>query len=236
MWTPPISVSRDLYSNRYAEFLCESADRRTCDPQIIYDETDKCYYFTASYPAYGNVNNGYDRIILRKADTISGLSDDNTEITIWKAPSSGQMAKHVWAPELTKWTADGMYFLRPAIQTTSGRSARMCWYAREMIHRSGQLGAGRRNREIHAATSEDSAYFQHMSLDMTYFTDEDSDGTTHHYVIWADIIGQSALYMQEIDPERPWAGTGKVIRLTTPEYGWERDSERVNEGPAILKS
>ena len=55
------------------------------------------------------------------------------------------------------------------------------------------------------------------------------------YVIWADIIGQSALYMQEIDPERPWAGTGKVIRLTTPEYGWERDSERVNEGPAILK-
>ena len=78
------------------------------DPQIIYDETDKCYYFTASYPAYGNVNNGYDRIILRKADTISGLSDDNTEITIWKAPSSGQMAKHVWAPELHK--VDGRWY------------------------------------------------------------------------------------------------------------------------------
>ena len=206
------------------------------DPQIMYDETDKCYYFTASYPAYGNVNNGYDRIILRRADTISGLSDDDTEVTIWKAPSSGQMAKHVWAPELHKvdgrWyvffaagNSDNIWAIRPYVLVCQGDDP---YDPDNWVQEDGTA-------EIHAATSEDSAYFQHMSLDMTYFTDEDSDGTTHHYVIWADIIGQSALYMQEIDPGRPWAGTGKVIQLTTPEYGWERDSERVNEGPAILK-
>ncbi len=69
-----------------------------------------------------------------------------------------------------------------------------------------------------------------MSLDMTYF-----EHNGNHYVIWADIIGQSALYMQQIDPAQPWAGTGNVIQLTTPEFGWERDTERVNEGPTILK-
>lgn len=206
------------------------------DPQIIYDETNECYYFTASYPAYGNVNNGYDRIVLRKADTISGLSDDNTEITIWKAPSSGQMAKHVWAPELQKvdgrWyvffaagNSDNIWAIRPYVLVCQGDDP---YDPDNWVRQDGTA-------EIHAATSEDSAYFKHMSLDMTYFTDEDADGTTHHYVIWADIIGQSALYMQEVDPQRPWEGTGEVIQLTTPEYGWERDSERVNEGPAILK-
>ena len=65
---------------------------------------------------------------------------------------------------------------------------------------------------------------------MTYF-----EHNGKHYVIWADIIGQSALYMQEINPGKPWEGQGKVIMLTTPEYGWERNVERVNEGPTILK-
>ena len=66
---------------------------------------------------------------------------------------------------------------------------------------------------------------------MTYF-----ENNGKHYAIWADIIGQSALYMQEIDPDKPWEGiSDKVIMLTTPEYGWERENERVNEGPTILK-
>ena len=117
-------------------------------PQIIYEETDKCYYFTASYPAYGNVNNGYDRIILRKADTISGLSDDNTEITIWKGSVKRTDGKtRMGAGNSTKWTADGMYFLRP------GNSDNI-WAIRPYVlvcqgddpYESGQLGAGRRNR------------------------------------------------------------------------------------------
>ena len=96
------------------------------DPQIVYDETEKCYYFTASYPAYGNVNSGYDRIVLRKADSISGLSDESTEITIWTAPSSGTMARHVWAPEMHKiagkWylffaagNSDNIWAIRPYV-------------------------------------------------------------------------------------------------------------------------
>lgn len=205
------------------------------DPQISYDEEGQCYYFTASYPAYGNVNAGYDRIILRKADTISGLSDAETEITIWKAPSSGQMAKHVWAPELHKingkWyvffaagNSDNIWAIRPYVLVCQGDDP----YNADNWKRADGTA------EIHAATSEDSSCFDSMSLDMTHFTDEDAEGTIHHYVIWAE-LSPSSLYMQEINPEQPWAGTGEVIMLTAPEYGWERDSELVNEGPAILK-
>ena len=219
--------------NTYLNPLIE----QRADPQIKYDADENCYYFTASYPAFNNVNNGYDRIILRKADSISGLADENggleKEITIWRAASSGKMSKHVWAPELHKiegkWyvffaagDSDNIWNIRPYVlvcQDSSNPYNEDSW----------KLDDG--SYEIHAATSRQDAYFKHMSLDMTYF---EQDGK--HYVIWADIIGQSALYMQEIDPLQPWMGTSdKVIMLTTPEYGWERDTERVNEGPTILK-
>lgn len=207
------------------------------DPQIKYDESGKCYYFTASYPAFYNVDDGYDRIVLRKADSIQELSDDNggidKEITIWKAPSSGKMAKHVWAPELQKiggkWyvffaagDSDNIWAIRPYVLVCQNNEEP--YSADSWVCADGSY-------EIHAATSRDSRYFKHMSLDMTYLENKGK-----HYVIWADIIGQSALYMQEIDPARPWEGTSdKVVMLTTPEYGWERDTERVNEGPTILK-
>ena len=202
------------------------------DPHIKYDETDDAYYFTASYPAFNNVNNGYDKIILRKADTITELSDAN-EITIWQAPSSGKMAKHVWAPEIHridgKWyvffaagNSDSIWAIRPYVlvcQNNDDPYNEASWKKADGSY------------EVYAATSKDSRYFKNMSLDMTYF-----EHNGKHYVIWADIIGQSALYMQEIDPSAPWAGTSdKVILLTTPEFGWERDSERVNEGPTIIK-
>ena len=42
------------------------------DPYIV-KAADGFYYFTASYPAFMSAENGYDRIILRKSETVSGL-------------------------------------------------------------------------------------------------------------------------------------------------------------------
>ncbi len=110
------------------------------DPQIKYDGRYKSLLFhCASYPAFYNADNGYDRIILRKADTIQGLSDAEGGLekksSIWKAPSTGKMARHVWAPEIHK--IKGKWYvclLQPAIPATSGISGHMSRYAREMIH------------------------------------------------------------------------------------------------------
>ena len=60
---------------------------------------DGFYYFTASYPAFYNVDSGYDRIILRRSETVKGLATAQ-EHTIWKAHNKGVMSKHIWAPEI----------------------------------------------------------------------------------------------------------------------------------------
>lgn len=203
------------------------------DPHIEFDEDEELYYFTASYPAFYNVNGGYDRIILRESATIAGLADAE-EITIWDAPDSGQMARHVWAPEIHKIEGEFYVFF-------AAGNSNAVWNIRPYVlvcqdddnpydPESWLLPDG--TAEIHAATSQQYKYFKQMSLDMTYFEHND-----HHYVIWADIIGQSALYMQEVDPYAPWEGiSDEVICLTTPEYAWERDVQRVNEGASVIKN
>ncbi|MDE5597746.1 MAG: family 43 glycosylhydrolase, partial [Lachnospiraceae bacterium] len=61
------------------------------DP-YVYRHTDGTYYFTASVPAY-------DCIALRKAETLEGLRTAQ-ETIVWTKHESGEMSKHVWAPEL----------------------------------------------------------------------------------------------------------------------------------------
>ncbi len=201
------------------------------DPQVSYDEESGLYYFTSSYPAYKTADKGYDRILLRTADTIQGLSAAK-DVEIWKAPASGKMAKHVWAPELQKiggkWyvffaagNSEDIWAIRPYVLVCQDS-------ANPKDAESWKKSDG--SAEIHAAASADGSYFSHMSLDMTYL-----ENNGKHYVIWAEKDGASRLYMQEINPDRPWMGTGGVICLTEPDYGWEREGEIVNEGPAVLK-
>ena len=41
--------------------------------------------------------------------------------------------------------------------------------------------------------------------------------------------------MAEIDPKEPWKCISQSVRLSYPEYSWERVQENVNEGPSVLK-
>ena len=68
------------------------------DPFICRQGNGK-YYFTASVPAY-------DRIVLRRADTLAGIADAE-EVTIWQKHASGIMSEHIWAPEVHY--IDGMW-------------------------------------------------------------------------------------------------------------------------------
>ncbi|HOO06658.1 MAG TPA: family 43 glycosylhydrolase [Ruminococcus sp.] len=207
--------SGDIYSD---PFIQERAD-----PFITTD--GMYYYFTASYPAYGSVDKGYDRIILRRSDTLAGLAQAE-EKTIWKAHSSGIMAKHIWAPEMHQiggyWymffaagASDNIWAIRPYVLKCDGDPWTGNWTE------CGQM----------QASSGDSESFANFSLDMTYF-----EHNGKHYVIWAEIKGDSSLFMAEIDPAQPWKLTSKPILLTKPEYSWELVNNRVNEGPAVMKA
>ncbi|MGW4026834.1 family 43 glycosylhydrolase, partial [Streptomyces sp. NPDC005009] len=97
------------YTNTLAE--------QRADPHI-WKHTDGFYYFTATVPAY-------DRIVLRRATTIQGLSSA-AETTLWTRHASGVMGAHIWAPEIHfvdgKWyvyfaagDADNVWRIRPYV-------------------------------------------------------------------------------------------------------------------------
>ena len=171
------------------------------------------------------MNDGYDRIILRRSATVAGLAEAE-EKTVWKAHGSGIMAKHIWAPEMHriggKWyiffaagASSDIWAIRPYVLECDGDPFTGTWTER------GQM----------QAASGDASSFRSFSLDMTYF-----EQNGHHYVIWAEIKGDSSLFMAEIDPAAPWKLISQPILLTKPEYDWEMVNHRVNEGAAVLKA
>ncbi len=212
--TGRVLSSSDIYSE---PFITERAD-----PYIV-DGEDGYYYFTASYPAYGSVDKGYDRIILRRSRTVAGLAEAEEKV-IWKAHSSGIMAKHIWAPEMHK--IGGKWYMFFA----AGESGNI-WAIRPYVLKcDGDPYTGNWTEcgQMQASYGDDES-FMNFSLDMTYF-----EHNGRHYVIWAEIKGDSSLFMAEIDPDEPYKLISKPILLTKPEYNWELVNNRVNEGAAVL--
>ena len=189
------------------------------DP-YVYRHTDGNYYFTASVPEY-------DKIILRKSDTLTGLKDAN-EVCVWKRHESGEMSKHIWAPELH--FLDGKWFIyfaagrqengwqiRPYVLECLGNDPlNDKWVERGMIQRS----------------DDDIYSFSSFSLDATIL-----ENNGERYYIWAEKVGVgigiSNLYIAKM--ESPTKLKTPQVLLTTPDYDWERVDIWVNEGPAILK-
>ncbi len=195
------------------------------DPYVT-KGNDGFYYFTASYPALYDADHGYDRIILRRSKTVSGLAQAEERV-LWYAHKKGVMAKHIWAPELHfiggKWyiffaagDSDNVWNIRPYVLMCKGSDP----YNDEWTEKG----------KMQASEGDDTS-FSSFSLDMTYF-----EHKGQHYLIWAEIIGDSSLFMAPIDPSKPWKLREKPILLTKPEYGWEKVNFRVNEGASVLKT
>lgn len=205
--------------NKYPNpFILERAD-----PFVTKGE-DGYYYFTASYPAFLDVNSGYDRIVLRRSKTVLGLKDAE-EKTVWKAHENGRMAAHIWAPELHfiggEWyiffaagEKPDVWNIRPYVLKCKGQDP----FNDEYL----ELGKMK-------ALDEDIISFNDFSLDMTHFECEGE-----HYLIWAEKSGDSVLLMAKINPDEPNKLVSFPILLTKPEYDWECIRYRVNEGPSVL--
>ena len=172
------------------------------DP-YVYRHTDGNYYFTASVPAY-------DRIVLRRSETLAGLKDAE-EVTVWEKHKKGSMSEHIWAPELHyldgKWY---IYFAADADPITG------TWTEK------GKMGRA----------NEDEFSFEAFSLDATVFENKGK-----HYYVWAEKVGVgkqiSNLYIGEM--ESPYKLRTVQVLLTTPDYDWERVGFWVNEGPAVIQ-
>lgn len=189
------------------------------DP-YVYKHTDGMYYFTASIPAY-------DKIIIRKAETLAGLASAE-EVTVWNKHETGEMSKHIWAPEIhyldNKWyiyfaggEREDIWKIRPFVLECEGQDPiNDKWIEKGKIQRS----------------NNDEFSFEAFSLDATIFENHDE-----RFYVWAEKVGVgkqiSNLYIAKM--ETPYKLKTVQVLLTTPDYDWERVGFWVNEGPAIIK-
>ncbi len=187
--------------------------------------SDGYYYFTASYPALHDEFHGYDRIVLRRSKTVEGLASAE-EKAVWLAHKEGIMSKHIWAPELHeikgRWyiffaagNSEDKWHIRPYVLSCDGNDPMNdSWSEKGKVQ----------------ALCEDKTSFNSFSLDMTCFEHKGK-----HYLIWAEIIGASSLFMAETDPDCPWKLKSMPVLLSKPEYPWEKVRFPVNEGASVLK-
>ncbi|MDD6483816.1 MAG: family 43 glycosylhydrolase [Clostridiales bacterium] len=184
------------------------------DP-YVYKHRDGYYYFTGSVPSY-------DLIEIRRAKTLNGLLTANSRI-IWRKHKRGIMGAHIWAPELhfinNAWyiyfaagAAEDVWNIRTYVLKCTGTDP--------MFDDWEELGEVKTGCKKHSFT-----------LDMTCFTYGASQ-----YNIWAqkrdEDIG-SCLYIAKM--RDPLHMESEPMRLSMPEYDWEKRGFKVNEGPAVLE-
>ncbi|UFQ19148.1 MULTISPECIES: glycoside hydrolase family 43 protein [Streptomyces] len=183
------------------------------DPHI-HRHHDGRYYFTATAPEY-------DRVILRRSRTLHGIATAE-EAVIWRRHTSGDMAAHIWAPEIHH--IDGKWYVYFAAAPAHDVWKIRMWVL-ENSHRDPFKGTWVEKGRI--ATAWDT-----FSLDATTFTYQGS-----RYLSWAQhepgTDSNTGVFLSRM--ANPWTLTGPQVRLTTPEYDWECVGFKVNEGASFLQ-
>lgn len=184
------------------------------DPQVL-KHTDGWYYFTGSVPAY-------DKVVLRRSQTIQGLSDAE-EVTVWDRAKSTAGVGYVWAPEL-HWIGDKWYIYF-ALGRRSEFDIRMF-----VIEGEGE-------NPLTAAWTEKpfiGTDYDTFSLDATTF---EADGV--RYLCWAqadpryDNGAGTSLFLAKMDS--PWTIVRPTTVVSRPALAWERIGHFVNEGAYVIQ-
>jgi len=194
------------------EFDNPIAEQRA-DPWV-YKTDDGIYYLIATVPEY-------DRIVIRKANSINHLKDAK-EKEIWYKHEKGVMGHHIWAPELHK--IDGKWYIYFA-----AGEAENIWNIRMWVlsNSSKDPMEGEWKEEGRIKTGRES-----FSLDATTFEHKGK-----RYLVWAQNVRDrehgTALVLSEM--KDPSTLTGPEVIITEPEFSWEKMKYMVNEGPAVIK-
>ena len=178
------------------------------DPWVIKHEG--WYYYCSGVPGGIGVSRSRD------------LHKINPPVRIWKVPEKGQWnSTCVWAPELHY--IDGVWY----IYFTAG-DAKDVWEIRPYLlmceDKNPMTGKWIEKGRIDVGVES-------FSLDMTTFIHKGEQ-----YVLWAqktEPADVSDVYIAKM--KNPWTLATKPMILTTPEYDWEVQGFKVNEGPAVLQ-
>jgi len=183
------------------------------DPYIL-RHSDGFYYFTATVPEY-------DRLELRRAQTIAGLAEAKP-VTIWTKHATGHMGAHIWAPELHR--IGGKWYLYFA-----AGDAEKVWNIRIYVL---ECAAANPLEGSWTEAGQVKTQWDSFTLDATTFE--------HHgvrYLVWAqndpERVGKGTdLYIARMSS--PTSLSSEPVMLTRPELAWELVRFPVNEGPAVI--
>jgi GH43 family beta-xylosidase len=189
--------------------------RQRADTQI-YRHTDGTYFLSATVPEY-------DRLALRHADTIGGLATA-PETVIWRRHPEGEMASHIWAPEIHQ--IDGKWY----IYFAAGRSDDIWAIRVYVLENAGPdplAGEWVEKGQLKMA-------FESFTLDATTFVHRGQ-----RYLLWAQRPeglklsgGGTGIYIAKM--KDPWTLEGPQVQISFPTYDWEIIGFKVNEGPAAI--
>lgn len=189
-------------------FIYERAD------PWVYLHSDGYYYFTATVPEY-------DKLILRRAETLEGLQTAE-EKTIWTKHETGIMGSHIWAPEIHY--VDGKWYIYFA-----AGGAEDIWAIRMYVLENDSPNPLDGEWVEKGQIKTD---WETFSLDATTFEHQGKN-----YLVWAQhppmMEGNTALYIAEM--ENPWTIKQPMVEITRPDYEWEKQLFKVNEGAAVIK-
>jgi len=179
----------------------------------MYKNDDGEYYFIATVPEY-------DRIEIRKSNTINGIGTADP-VVVWKKHAEGVMGGFIWAPELHKY--DGKWYIYFA-----AGEAENVWKIRMFVlsNESEDPTQGEWVEEGRVFTQKDS-----FSLDATNF-----EHKGELYYIWAQGVREgenTSLLISKM--ESPVKLKGPEVIICDPKLDWEQVGYKVNEGPAVLK-
>ncbi|WP_433824701.1 family 43 glycosylhydrolase [Actinoplanes sp. CA-015351] len=180
----------------------------------IYKHTDGYYYMTATVPEY-------DRIVLRRATTLQGLSTA-AETVIWRKHTGGIMGAHIWAPEIH--FIDGKWYVYFAAGATND-----VWAIRMYVL---ETSAANPLTTAWTERGQITTPWSTFALDASTFV---ASGV--RYLIWAQqepgIATNSNIYIARMS--NPWTITGTTARIAVPTLAWETRGYKVNEGPAVVQ-
>jgi GH43 family beta-xylosidase len=208
-----MSVINPFQGNSQSITFNNPVAEQRADPWVYKADTGE-YFLIATVPEY-------DRIVLRKANSINGLKEAK-EKEIWHKHQKGVMGSHIWAPELHR--INGKWY----IYFAAGESENI-WNIRIWVlsNSSANPMEGKWIEEGQLKTQKES-----FSLDATTFEHKGK-----RYLIWAQNVRGgdhgTALVLSEM--KNATTLTGPEIILTEPEFSWETEKYKVNEGPAVIK-
>jgi GH43 family beta-xylosidase len=203
-------------STRGLDGISNPLVRNRADAQV-FRHTDGSYYMTGSVPEY-------DRLVLRRAATLAGLSTA-PERVLWRHEARGPLSGFIWAPEMHlvdgRWT---MYFA--AGPSGGGEDVfRIRTYAAVCDGPDPMTG----NWSVLGQLKTD---WDSFTLDSTSFVHRG-----RRYLAWAQreagIDTNSNLYLAPL--AGPLTLAAKQVRLSVPTLPWEVRGFKVNEAPAVLE-